>query len=94
MGLFWSSRKCISRHKFENEIEKHLSSIGFTHEEINQVEEIFRSDIDDKDSGCDYAGLVKEEIDAGIAWMHKHKNIHKIPDKKIDELEETLKKYF
>ena len=94
MGIFWTSKKCISRHKFEKEIRIHLYDIGFSHKEIDHIEEIFRSDLDDKDPGCDYAGLTKEEVDSGITWMRKHMDVHKLPENKIDQLEEAFKKYF
>ena len=66
-------------------------SHNFTEKQVNQVEEVFRGDLDEKrfiDKGIDIDELVK-----GLRWMREHMAVHNIPKEKIDVLEvEMMKK--
>lgn len=94
MGLFGSSKPTISKREFQKEVRGHLFAKGFTSKELNEIEEIFRGDLEDKSSSSEFVGITKEEAEAGIAWMRKNQGIHKLSEKKIDELEEVLNKLF
>lgn len=63
--------------------------MGFTHKELKEVEEIFRSDLDE--SASYERGISGEEIDKGILWMRANMNVHRISEQKIDILEKALK---
>jgi hypothetical protein len=66
-----------------------LSANGFSARELDEVEEIFRGDMDEErdfDKGID-----EKEIEKAIAWMKENENIHKISQSKIDILERELR---
>ena len=92
MGLFWSSKPVVSETEFQKKVRGHLYGEGFTHNEIDRVQEIFRGDMD-KDSNTYAKGITKKELDAGIKWMREHENTHHISDKKIDLLEIEMNKF-
>ena len=92
MGLFFDSpRPRVT--PYELKLVKGIlrSKYNFTEREANQVEEVFRGDIDEQkylEKGIDTTELVK-----GIEWMRSHLNVHHISPKKIDILEiEMMKK--
>jgi len=63
--------------------------MGFNRRELEEVNEIFRSDIDESQNY--EQGISNEEIDKGIQWMRANPNVHHIPMQKIDILEKALK---
>ena len=63
--------------------------MGFNRRELEEVNEIFRSDIDESQNY--EQGISNEEIDKGIQWMRANMNAHHISASKIDILENALK---
>lgn len=94
MLFFGTSKKCISKDKFEHDVRRHLFNADFSHKELDEIEEIFRGDLESKNAGYDKAGMTKDEMESGLNWMKENMDIHKISEKKINELEETLRKQF
>lgn len=63
--------------------------MGFNHKELEEVSEIFRSDMDE--SATYEQGISSEEIDKGIQWMRANMHVHHISAQKIDILEKELR---
>jgi response regulator of citrate/malate metabolism len=89
MGIFFSNTKPrITKEEFQK-VRSSLSANGFSARELDEVEEIFRGDMDEErdfDKGID-----EKEIEKAIAWMKENENIHKISQSKIDILERELR---
>ena len=88
MGFFFNTKPKVVKEEFKK-IGNYLYSMGFTRKELEQVKEIFRSDLDE--SSIYEQGISSEEIDRGIQWMRANMNVHYIPASKIDILEKALK---
>lgn len=89
MGLFDDSKPKISKSEFAD-VRSALYGKGFDEREIFEVEKIFRADLDDvreSDRGID-----EQELAAALAWMRAHVGEHAVSEKKIDILEEVLRK--
>ncbi|OHA13980.1 MAG: hypothetical protein A2909_01695 [Candidatus Tagabacteria bacterium RIFCSPLOWO2_01_FULL_39_11] len=88
MGLFSYNKPKITEKEF-----KKTNSIfnikGFTMKERDKVKQIFRGDMDEKGV---QKGVDKDELAKGIDWMRKNPKSHEISGKKIDIIEEKLKK--
>ena len=88
MGFFDTTKQKVTKEEFQK-VRNYLYSMGFTHKELEEVEGIFRSDLDE--SASYERGISMEEIDKGISWMRANINTHHIPAQKIDILEKALK---
>ena len=88
MGFFWNTKPKVSKGEFQK-IRNYLYSKGFSHKELERVEEIFRADIDE--SGSYEQGISGEEVNKGIKWMRENMNDHHISSSKIDLLEKALR---
>ena len=89
MGFFFNTKPKVTKEEFKK-VRNSLYLSGFTHKELDQVEEIFRADLDESQNYD--RGISNEEVDKGIRWMKENLNIHHISAHKIDILEKTLKK--
>jgi hypothetical protein len=87
MGLF-DYKPHISKRDFK-QIKIKLRKKGFSKREIDKVEQIFRGDIEE--SGPQI-GIDRGELEKGINWMRRNKASHGIPERKINILEEELKR--
>lgn len=88
MSIFGSSKKIISQTEFK-ELQSELYSKGFNKNEREEVEKIFRGDLNES---SEYErGIDAEEIENALKWMRENMKNHNIPSKKIDLLEELLK---
>ena len=88
MGFFWNTKPKVITNEFKK-VRNHLWAKGFTRRELDEIEQIFRADLDESQST--EQGISKEEIEKGIQWMKQHVNVHKIPEYKIAILEQALK---
>ena len=88
MGFFFNTKPKVTKEEFKK-VRNYLYSAGFTHKELDEIAEIFRSDIDESQNF--EQGISKEEIDKGIQWMRANVNVHHILSSKIDILEKALK---
>lgn len=88
MGIFDTPKPRVSKKEFR-EAQSILSSKGLTKNERNKVEQIFFGALSEKGT---QEGIDKEEIAQGIEWMRKNPSKHGISPKKIDEIENALKK--
>lgn len=88
MGFFFNTKPKVTKEEFQK-VNNHLYSMGFTHKELEEVKEIFRSDMDE--SASYERGISAEEIDRGIQWMKANMNTHHISAQKIDILDKILK---
>ena len=89
MGFFSDSKPKITEEEFKK-IRAHLYNTGFTSEQLDKIEGIFRGDMyedNESDNGIDEKELVR-----AIKWMREHMDIHNISEQKIDILEEEMKK--
>jgi hypothetical protein len=88
MGFFLDDTKPrVTKEEFQK-VRSALSANGFTMKELDQVEEIFRGDMDDErdiDKGID-----EFELKDAIAWMRTHESIHHISSDKISILEKEM----
>jgi hypothetical protein len=91
MGIFFDDPKPrITPLKWKKVREILYGAHDFTTKELDEVEEIFRGDMDEKrdiDKGIDTDELVK-----GIEYMRGHMNLHHISLQKIDALEVEMTK--
>ncbi len=88
MGFFTDTKPMVTKIEFEK-VRTYLYSMGFTHKELDQVEEIFRSNLEKEQIYGQ--GITSEDIDKGIAWMRAHVDVHHIPSSQIDILEKELR---
>ena len=88
MGFFFNTKPKVTKEEFKK-VRNYLYSMGFNRRELEEVSEIFRSDIDESQNY--EQGISGEEIDKGIQWMRTNLNVHHIPAQKIDILEKALK---
>lgn len=89
MGFFDDPKPKISKNEFA-EVRSSLAGKGFDEREIFEVEKIFRADLDDvreSDRGID-----EKELMAALTWMRAHVGEHAVSEKKIDILEDVLRK--
>ncbi len=66
-------------------------SHNFSTRELDEVEEIFRGDMDEKNQRD--IGIDTEELVKGIQYMRQHLNVHHISLDKINALEVEMMKY-
>ena len=91
MGLFFSdSKKKISKIEFQ-QLRSHLAGNGFTHDEINKVEGIFNSDINEQYEND--MGIDEWEMKRGLDWMKNHTDEHHISEKQMDVLEKEMREF-
>ncbi|MFA5652376.1 MAG: hypothetical protein WC933_03345 [Candidatus Paceibacterota bacterium] len=86
-----SSKPKITKEEWKKVRSNLIGSHNFTTKELEEIEEVFRGDIDeprDIDKGIDSEELVK-----GIQYMRQHINLHHISLAKIDILEIEMMKY-
>lgn len=92
MGIFFNSPKPrVTQEEWKRVRATLLNKYYFTLREVNQIEEIFRGDMDEQkmlEKGIDTIELVK-----GIQWMRQHLNTHRISAKKIDAVEVEMMKW-
>jgi hypothetical protein len=88
MGLFFTPKPKVTRLEF-HKVRTYLFSAGFTHRELDEVEEIFRANLDKKEIYGQ--GITKDDLDNGIKWMRANMHIHHIPSSQIDILERELR---
>lgn len=88
MGFFWDTKPKVTKEEFQK-VRNYLYSMGFSHRELEEVEEIFRSDLDESQNY--EQGISGEEVEKGIQWMRANMSVHHIPASKIDILEKELK---
>lgn len=88
MSIFGSSKKIISHTEFK-ELQSELYSKGFTKNEREEVEKIFRGDL--HESSEYERGIDAGEIENALKWMRENMKKHDIPSQKVDILEELLK---
>lgn len=89
MAFFDPPKPKITKNEFA-EVRRALAGKGFDEREILEVEKIFRADLDDireEDRGVD-----ERELVAALAWMREHVGEHAVSEKKIDVLEEVLRR--
>jgi len=89
MGFFSSSDR-IDRHEFKKALYKLRASGGFSNSEIDEVENLFRGDLNEDGSS---AGISKEELRRGIDYLKKYRGNHHLSSEEIEKLEEALKRY-
>ncbi len=87
MGIF-DYKPHVSKRGFKYS-SINLRKKGFSWREIKEVEQVFRGDIDEKGAQI---GIDRDEFKKGVNWMRRNITIHKIPQKKIDIIEEELGK--
>jgi hypothetical protein len=87
MGLFFTDKPKVTKEEYQK-VRNYLYSAGFTHKELDQVNEIFYADMNE--SATYEQGISREEIDKGIQWMRDNLHIHHIPESKISILEKEL----
>lgn len=88
MGIFDIPKPRVSKKEFK-EVQSILSSKELTKNERNKVEQIFFGALHEKGT---QEGIDLEEINQGIEWMRKNPSKHGISLKKIDAIEQALKK--
>jgi hypothetical protein len=88
MGLFGSTKKKVSKLEFK-QVRTLLHQKGFSSREIDEVEMIFRADLNEPSQY--ESGIDAKEIERGIKWMRANKRSHFISEGKIDILEDVLK---
>jgi len=91
MGIFFDDPKPRVSPLEWKKIRNNLYSIyHFTTKELDEVEEIFRGDMNEereKEKGIDADELIK-----GIEYMKTHMSLHRISQQKIDALEKEMMK--
>ena len=89
MGFFSDSKPKITETEFKK-IRAHLYNTGFSSEQLDKIESIFRGDLyEDKDSD---KGIDEKELERAITWMRENMHVHNISEEKINILEEEMKK--
>jgi len=88
MGFFGGSDK-ITHHEFKRALF-HLKEKGFSESQIEQVESVFRGDLDEEGSG---SGISKDELKNGVEWLKEHPDNHHLDSHQIETVEQILKKY-
>jgi len=78
----------VSKNEF-HEVRNSLRYKGFSDRDVGEVEKLFRGDM--HESG-DHSGIDTKEIEGGLKWMRENMSKHKLSEKKINTLEESLKK--
>jgi hypothetical protein len=88
MGLFGSTKKKVSKLEFK-QVRTLLHHKGFSSREIDEVEMIFRADLNEPSQY--EQGIDANEIDRGIKWMKSNKRSHFLSEGKIEILEDVLR---
>lgn len=88
MGFFTPSDR-VSRKEFKKALYK-LRTHGFSHGEIDEIENVFRGDLHESGSS---EGISKEEIKKGIGWLKDHGGNHHLSHEQLDKLESALQHY-
>ncbi len=88
MGFFTPSDR-VSYKEFKKALYQ-LRTHGFSHVEINEIENVFRGDLYESGSS---AGISKDELNKGISWLKDHPDNHHLSRDRISKLEEVLRHY-
>ena len=88
MSFFGSTKKKVSKLEFK-QVRTILHHKGFSGREIDQVEMIFRADLNE--SSQYEQGIDAKEIEKGVKWMKKNKSSHGLSSNRIDTIESALK---
>ncbi|MDD4804198.1 MAG: hypothetical protein PHN69_03410 [Candidatus Pacebacteria bacterium] len=90
MGIFFNDPKPrITETEFKK-VRSRLYSKGFTTEQLDKIESIFRGDMyEDKDSD---KGIDEKELERALTWMRDNTSTHNISEQKITVLEEEMRK--
>ena len=88
MGLFGGSDR-ISRKEFRKVLFK-LREKGFSNHERDEVENVFRGDLNESGSS---SGISKEEMEKGLSYLRHHPENHHLSADEIGKLEEALRHY-
>lgn len=92
MGLFGfggGSGGHVSIKEFKKALWK-LHEKGFSNEQIDSIQNLFQGDLHESGFG---AGISKEEMKKGIAYLREHPENHHLHHEQIDKLEEALRHY-
>lgn len=89
MGFFDTAKPKISKREFL-EARSTLSSKGFNERELNEVQKIFRADLDDVRES--ERGIDTKEFSAAMDWLRAHLREHALSSHKLDILEEVMLK--
>ena len=89
MGLFGgSTKKKVSKLEFK-QVRTLLHHKGFSSREIDEVETVFRADLNES---TEYErGIDADEIERGVKWLKENKTKHILSDGRINDVEEALK---
>lgn len=79
----------IISHEEFREARVALGNQGFTSEQRDKLEEIFRGDLDE---AGDAAGIDGFELERGIKWLKEHRSLHHFSDHQIELIETELRK--
>ena len=79
----------VSSKEFKKAIYK-LRTQGFSHLEVDEVENVFRGDLHESGSS---QGISKEEIKKGISWLKDHGGNHHLSSEQLDKVESALRHY-
>jgi tellurite resistance protein len=80
----------ISRDEFRRALYKLKMSGSFSHQEINEVENIFYSSLHE---GGSSAGISSEELKKSIRYLKHHPENHHLSHDEIEKLEEVMRHY-
>lgn len=87
--FFDSPKPRISKLEFHKAREI-LFGKGFTHQELSEVDEVFRVALEEKHNG--YEGIGEHEFQSGIKWLRENIGHHRLSAEKVAILEEVLTK--
>ena len=79
----------VTSHEFKK-VRGSLWGKGVSSKDIKKVEGVFRGDLHEHRTR---RGIDEKELGQGIDWMKKNKSAYGLSDKKIDAIEEEMKKH-
>ncbi|OHA06633.1 MAG: hypothetical protein A2934_01030 [Candidatus Sungbacteria bacterium RIFCSPLOWO2_01_FULL_47_10] len=88
MGFFTTDPKITEEEM--RQIRSKLISRGFTARELDDVEKVFRGDMES--ASANERGISKKELEDALKFMRENTSKHSIPSHKIDILEEEMRK--
>ncbi len=88
MLFFGSTKKKVSKLEFK-QVRTLLHHKGFSSREIDEVETVFRADLNEPSQY--QSGIDANEIERGVRWLRENKSKHILSDNRIDDIEEALK---